>query len=376
MSKRGSSFIRRVLLKPCKRCGAPRLIKHFVKWRKNGTISQALKKDFRIIILHDGFMDSLFSSVEARLGIPIDHIAYEAQRNSAKAVFEVLIKKIPLQGLFLRSKFIRNGAVDIFHIVAAGTGMCYTETIEYKPGEYGLARVKNPYNIGLMVANVVGAFEAIEKAPYDGAWQEESKDVYLVKATRATSKTELAGRMVPKFEKKLPGKNKYGRCRRCRVPSFVSEAFQWIPSEGMVLDRRTGARMVFVDGYMVETVFRELESELGEAIYSLVVEAQRDWTVSNVGELGLTGGDEPLSLEALENAYNVYLRHFPLYGYGNLVDFKMSRNKIEVTVENPFDKAIIAGTLRGMFEALEKSSSNVSWVEPSKDVVVFTISPT
>ena len=44
---------------------------------------------------------------------------------------------------------------------------------------------------------------------------------------------------------------------------------------------------------MVTTVFRELANELGEEIYDLVVEAQRDWTINNVGALGLSGGEEP-----------------------------------------------------------------------------------
>jgi len=347
----------------------------FIRWGDNGTIVQWIQKTYRVAILHDGFMDNLFSSVESKLGFPIGHIAYEAQRNSSKAVFEGFTKFIPGSKMLLKIKPLRRIAVELFNLVGIITGQCLSETLEYKPGEYGVARISNPFNMRLMAANVVGAFETLEGIPYDSSYEQESEDKYIIKVSAAREKSEIAERMKLEFKPTLPGTIKFRRCPWCRIPIPIADSLKWVLSEGIILDRRTGARLVFVDGYMVTTVFRELANELGEEIYDLVVEAQRDWTINNVGALGLSGGEEPLTRTALEAAYRNYLEHLPLFGYGNPVSFKMSENKIEVVVENPYEASILAGTLQGLYEALEKSKSTVTWETPREGVASFTVSP-
>ena len=103
----------------------------FIRWGDNGTIVQWIQKTYRVAILHDGFMDNLFSSVESKLGFPIGHIAYEAQRNSSKAVFEGFTKFIPGSKMLLKIKPLRRIAVELFNLVGIITGQCLSETLEY-----------------------------------------------------------------------------------------------------------------------------------------------------------------------------------------------------------------------------------------------------
>lgn len=114
-----------------------------------------------------------------------------------------------------------------------------------------------------------------------------------------------------------------------------------------------------LDGYMVRTVFREMAREPGEEVNEPLVDAQREWTVEHVGQLGLTEGNGAASPEELEKAYREYLKNMSLCGIGNPATFDMEDASVKVTVENPYEVHIIAGTLHGLREALEKSKSQV-----------------
>ncbi len=358
----------------CRECGFPRIVGFFIKWNDNGTMVQLMRRDFRVVILHHGFVDNLFSSIEAKLGVSIEHIAYEAQRNASKATFEAFAEKIPGVKYGTRFKFVRRIAVEQFHKVAVLTGMACSETIEYVPGKYGVARIRNPFNMGLMAANVTGAFELLEGIPFGSTWEDESKDSFVIRIEATGDKPEMAERMKIEYGAVLPGNIHFDRCPRCKVPWAIANSLKWIESEGTIVDTRTGARVILLDAYMLTTVLREMASELGDEIYDLVVAAQRDWTADHVAELGLSGGNGPLSPAELEAAYRDYLEMLPLYGYGNPGTFNVSESEVQVVVENPYEPSILAGTFQGLFEALEKKKSSVSWEKPRRGAVSFTIS--
>jgi hypothetical protein len=362
-------------MRRCRECGIPRLVSFLLKWGDNGTIVELFRKNFRVVILHHGFIDNLFSSIEAKLGLSIEHLAFEAQRNASKVTFEGIKDSIPGARLGIRLKFARRIAVEFFHRVSLLTGMCRSWTLEYVPGERGSAVIKNPFNIGLMAANVVGAFETLEGIPFEQTWEETGRDTFTVNISATGVKPEFAERMELDFAPTLPGSLDYNRCSRCKAPKSISTTLKWIDSEGIIVDTRTGARVILLDGYVVTTVLRELAAELGDEIYGLVVEAQRDWTVDNVGALGLSSGNGPLSEAQLIEAYDSYLELLPLYGYGNPVSFKLADGVIQVVVENPYEASIIAGTLQGLYEALEKAASRVSWKETGESTVTFTVQP-
>jgi len=359
----------------CRECGFPRIVSFFIKWNDNGTITQMMRRDFRVVVLHFGFLDNLFSNIEAKLGISIEHIAFEAQRNASKATFQAFTDKIPGARLMLTPGFVKRIGVELFNKVGVITGQCHSETLAYKPGQYGIARIRNPFNFGLMAANVVGAFETLEGVPFKHSWEEESSDAYIIRVEPTGERPEIAERMNLAYAPMFPGNLSHTRCPRCKVPLALSSHLKWMENEGTILDTRTGARVVMLDGYMVTTVFREMVQELGEEVNDLLVDAQREWTVDHVAQLGLMEVAGAVSDEELEKSYKEYLKNMPLYGIGNPVAFSMEDSSIKVMVENPYEVHIIAGTLQGLREALEKSKSSVTWEEKARGSVEYTVTP-
>lgn len=360
----------------CPRCGMPLSIALAISWKNNGTISPILiDKHIRIVILHTGIYDKLFSQIEEWLGISIEHILFEAQRNISKALFDSFGRLIPGVSFIKKIPIIRRAVVEGFHRVGILTGMGYSQTLEYQPGKYGLARLKNPYNIDLMAANIVGAFEFLEEQPFEYQITDEGGSSYLVEVDAAKDKPEISERLSIEKPFRISGKKHFEICSLCRAPLPVASRLKWIEDEGKIIDTKSGSRLIMMDGFLLKTVFRELAKELGDEVTKLLVPAQRDWTVEHVELLGNAPGESALKGEEFDSAFSDYLEDLPIIGYGNPVSYKTSGDKVLVTIENPFDEYVLAGTLQGLYEIFSKRDCMVSWRTRKKAVVDYSLEP-
>ncbi len=355
----------------CRQCGFPRLVSHLMRWNSDGTMNAVFRKGFRVVIFPTEFLDGLFTNVEARLGISIRHLVFEAQSNATTVLFE----GTPGARLVSRLNLGKRFTVDFgFNRLASLTGMARSDTLEYVPGSVGIARITNPFQLDMMASIVVGAFEFLEDCPFEYSWEEDSPNSYVITVRPTSEESDVAERLQMEFSPALPGKLNHERCPRCGVPRALKH-LKWVDEEGIILDRRTGTRVMMSDGYMVTAVFREMAKELGEEVNLLLVDAQREWTVRHVGLLGLTTGDGPLSDDELQRAYRMYLGDLPAYGQGNPVTIELLDPGVRIEVLNPYQKYILAGTLQGLFEALEKTGSAVQWEECRPGAVTYTITP-
>lgn len=370
----GGAMARRYSLMRCRDCGFPRLVSLIVRWNDNGTITQVTNRDFRVVIQHFGFLDSLFANIETRLGVSIGHIAFEAQRNACKAVIGALYEAIPGTGLVGRFDPFKRLGVGQFNKLASITGQCHSETVMYVPGKKGIARVRNPFHLNLMAAIIVGAFETLEGVPFDHSWEEEGPDTHLITIVRAKEKPEIAERMALERRPALPGDRRFDRCPRCRVPRAVAH-LKWAENDGTITDTRTGARVIMLDGYMITTVFREMAKELGDEVNEILVDAQRELTLEQSERLGIAvggGGQEP---GELEGACRDYLNTLAVYGQGNPVLIGIEDESLKVTVENPYEIHILAGTILGLYEAFQHTPGRVAWERPKEGAVSYTVEP-
>jgi len=355
----------------CRQCGFPRLVSHLLRWNSDGTINAVFRKGYRVVIFPTEFLDGLFTNVEDRLGISIRHLVFEAQSNATKVLFE----GTPGARLVSRLNLGKRFTVEFgFNRLASMTGMFRSETLEYVPGSVGIARITNPFQLDLAASIIVGAFEFLEDCPIEYSWEEDSPNSYVITVRPTPEESDVAKRLKMEFSPALPGELNCDRCPRCGVPRALNH-LRWVDEEGIILDRRTGTRVMMSYGYMVTAVFREMAKELGEEVNLLLVDAQREWTIRHVGLLGLTTGDEPLGDDELERAYRTYLGDLPAYGQGNPVTLELLDPGVRIEVLNPYQKYIMAGTLQGLFEALEKTGSAVEWEEGRPGAVTYTITP-
>ncbi len=362
-------------IKKCGKCGFSLALTRIIRINNNGTITGRLDDNFRLSLIEADFLTEIFRRIETELGLPIIHLVFAAQRNSSTQVINVFLKGA---GKTVRwTTFGNKFVVKMFCRLAVWSGQGYAETITYESGELGEAIVRNPFNRELMAAVIVGAFESLERRPFSHTWKKLGEDD-LISIRPEPSRPEIAERMTFKTYPMKPGWRSYPRCPKCGVPKELE--YEWRENEGIVMDKRLGVRMVFIDSYVPNVVFRELASELGDDIYPIIIDAQRDLSLRHLREDFLTGGGLGEGEEAgkaldKEAFYLSVLDTLALHGQGNPVEHSFQEESLRVIIENPFNPHLLAGHLSGMYELGEGRRATVTWKDMDPSTLEFTLIP-
>lgn len=364
----------RTTLKKCSSCGVPKKISSLMRWNSNGTITQLFNPDFRAVVLPAGFIREIFDSISNQLGVSIDHIVREAQKNASRAVFDTIFDRIPGIRSALRFNFMKRLQVKSFHQVAVISGHCRSETVEYTPGARAIGRIKNPFDLDLVGANVAGAFEALEQVPFSFRWERESENTYLIHIEAIGEPGELSERLKIEIPPVKPGTLEHERCSRCGVPTWIAD-LAWDEMEGTIRGKHFGARVVLLDGYMLTAVFRELRKELGEDAEEIMTGAQRAWMHSHFGEVGLAGNIKMLKGRELEDALMDALKVLPVLGHGNPTAVRVRDEELEIHIHNPYEKYILGGTASALFEVAFGKAGKVEIEEKAPSVVRYRVVP-
>lgn len=347
------------------------MFSRIIRWNDNGTITERMMPDLRAVLLEADLFNTLFARIEEKMGISISHLVFEAQRNAAKEVIDGVLNRFPFSLARLGPN--RRVVVRVFCAVAVVTGQSYARAVSYRPGRDGEAIIRNPYNRELMAAIVLGAFESLERKPFEHTWAQIDGDDCIV-ITASDQKPEFSDRLAVHMPPLKAGNLSFPRCRVCGVPRELSY-LEWREDEGIIVDTRRDVRMAFLDGFTPTTVFRELEKELGEDIYPLVITAQKEATHRHLDELKLVTREDRMSPGGNRSIYEKILASLPLFGQGNPVSMSMEGNRLEVTVENPYNEHLLAGHMAAIYEAVEGTESEVEWRKPDPLTVVFTVRP-
>ncbi|MGQ9476240.1 MAG: hypothetical protein ACUVSI_09125 [Actinomycetota bacterium] len=350
------------------RCGAPLWFSRIIKWNDNGTISQIFQERSRVVIIESDVFSDVFSRIEKKMGISIGHLVFEAQRDAAREVIDTMIRRPPFN--LFRKGVNKHLVVRYFCRLASAMGQAYAEVVRYRPGVFGEAIIRNPYNRELMAANVLGAFESLEGKPFAHSWKiMGGDDVIHIEPIEA--RPEISERLRVELPPSRANGHPIARCRICGFPKELGY-LEWHENEGKIIDRRRGARMTFLDGYVPPVVFRELEKELGEDIYPLITRAQKEAILHHIRDLGL---DEiEARTEAERTAlYRQVLEPLPLWGQGYAREIKHEPGFLEVMVDNPYSNLLLAGHMAAVFEVVEGREAGVEWESLSPFTTRFQV---
>jgi hypothetical protein len=353
----------------CPGCGFPLVFSRLINWNDNGTISECLLPDLRVVIMEPDLLNTLFTRIEEKMGLSISHLVFEAQRNAAKKVIDNILDKFPFS--LGRVGYNKIAVVQVFCRIAVMTGQSYAKVNNYKPGRSGEAIVRNPYNRELMAAIILGAFESLERKPFKHSWKKENgEDVIHIEAV--SEKPRVSERLEILLPPMKAGNLSFPHCRLCGVPREL-DYLEWRENKGLIIDRRRDVRMAFLDGFTPTTVFRELERELGEDIYPLIIKAQKEATQRHLDELKLIDDKDSSSPGNSRRIYERILAPLPLWGQGNPVQLEVEEGYLKVAVENPYNEHLLAGHMAAVFEGVEGVESEILWENPDPFTTEFVI---
>ncbi|NPV59159.1 MAG: hypothetical protein HPY75_05790 [Actinobacteria bacterium] len=357
-------------IRKCAACGFPHWLAKIMRWHGNGTISWTLAPEGRLVLIKSDLLNSVFSRLESEMGLPIGHIVFEAQRNAVAAGIGALFDRFPASlGRLGPNKRL---VIRFFCRLSIWLGTAYVEYIMYRPGKEGEALLRNPYNRDLMAALILGAFEGLERRPFEHSWRSGRGDD-VIRVVASTTKPEVSERLTVAPTHCLEGGHSLARCPRCGVPRDLA-SLEWREGEGIVIDTDKGIRVSFVDAFTPGIVFRELEKELGSEVNGLIVEASKDFFAKQVmGEVPGGSSSGPTSGDDLADAFRDSLSFLPSYGQGLVTDITHQDGGLEIVVINPYDVRLIAGYLGALREKITGAGAKVEWEERDATRVTYRL---
>ncbi len=354
-------------IKKCKVCGFPYRLARSLVWNDNGTITSKHRPDFRTLIIEADYLTEIFKKIEEVLGVSIQHIVFEAQRNAAKDVINGNISRFRWAIRYVPG--VRRMVIAYFNRMASWTGQAYAKTIPHQGEGAGAAIIRNPFNRDLMAAVVVGALESLDEKPYDYRWERRGEDDVIV--VESGAHPDISERLAYNTAPPKPGDRRYQRCPGCGVPVLLKD-MEWRENEGLMIDMKRGVRMVVLEIYTTSVVLRELARELGEDVFPVIVAAQRQFSLPHIrGEF--FRGEDNSSVFDKEVFYREVLDSVALRGQGNPVMCDTDDGRLVIIVDNPFDKYVLAGHFSALYEIAEGKTPQVAWEATGPSTVTYTL---
>lgn len=262
-------------IKICPECGVPRRITKENLWLSNGKIVERKNPAHRMIFIENDCITGVFETIEEILGVSIEKIIVESERKLSYDYVSHLIPEI------IR-KFVRVTHIDFMsrstilqgQLMGFGDVEIISKRLRGDEGAYVKLGVRDVWFPAAFGGIVAGALEALIGKECGSTYEETSPGYYEFTTTVSASSKEFEERLpLPEYPDK-EGDVGLERCGTCGGPKAMSD-FEWRFGPGKIVSRKTGQRMILGGSGEFETIFNELESELGEDITRVASEAQR-----------------------------------------------------------------------------------------------------
>lgn len=351
----------------CPQCEIPLFISSQHVWLDNGVIQTKEQGNQRLVFFECGSLDPLFDGISEIIDMSIEHVVIDASRRSTRAYMDHVVPD-DLKEMIRAGEIDLNIVFDSTFLIwrAMGYGKLSLGKVRYErdPDDFITVRAERPYSVPLAVGNFAGSIEAIIGDEPGIVYDETSPGVYDITIFRAENPSELKSRLRWKGleQEYKKGDIDLERCPTCGAPSALSE-FHWDQVNGGIRSTITGRRMVMTGPSMIDPIFDELESELGDTIQSVAVEAQKRFIKS-----GFFAVDEVLGEEEMRT--QVALR-----GLGNLTELKMGSRGVRLTVENIALPLLMVGLTQGLFEKAFDITSDVEWELTADGTLLVEVIP-
>ncbi len=337
-------------VKRCPRCGVPEGVGRAHHWQSNGIITQVKDPDHRMVLSEAGSLDRLFARIEERIGFSIDHIIIEAKALSTRLYWESMMPGWK-RALALRIGFEKM----VERLYQQGRVMGYGDIrfedihlVNGRPERLSIL-LKDPYSIPLFIGDFKGVCETVARISAAVEYERLEDGWFRLIATNSGLPVEDPERLGIHYYPLKPGNIAMERCGRCLAPRALS-IMEWDDEAGTILDKSSERRMALFGPGGVNSVFRELEQELGEGVAQMIVEAEKENTL-----------ERAMRSEALMGAEK-FREVTALRGLGNLVAFDVDGLRLSVRIENPAFPLLATGLTWGLYEiAMRAESSECHW---------------
>lgn len=352
-------------LQVCEECGVPSYITTEHTWLSDGSIIQARSPETRLAFIESENWDPIWMSISEMIGVPIEHIVSDVSRRATLGYFHPLVTQ-EVRDLLREGRFPLEQVFETTFMLVRVSGLADPSLVDVRfeggPDDFLICRYKHPYSIPLMVGVLAGTVEAYTGLKAGMAYEMVSPDTVDIKVFAAGHPEELKGRMA--LERYHPREGNIGlkRCATCGAPSALAE-YRWDIDAGTIRSEATGTRMAMIGPAVIEPIFTELESELGEDVPRLIVEAQRRFVRSS-----------PYNLSEISTEADLQ-RNLALRGLGELRELELSWKGMRVSLANSAIHLWVVGLGQGLYELAFGKESRAEWELSTDGTLEVQVTP-
>ncbi|MBU4489833.1 MAG: hypothetical protein KKE79_04280 [Actinobacteria bacterium] len=346
-------------MKECKECGFPRRMSRFLEWHGDGTVVGSARPRISTMFLQVDEWETIFEDLAGAIGMPVDRIVVEAQKNIGKDLYGMVrsvyhginLKRIP-SNRFLRPQWLARFIVWGMRRDLARLGAGRPRVIRYRAGKTLVLGFSNPCMVPLMVGNCLGIYESIEKMPgSESEYGRENGDL-IIRMAHADEKPESEGRLYLEEVEPGTGTLSYNLCPRCGVPLPVARALAWDISRGIIKNRINGEREGMIAVQSVNAILRELEKELGGDVIRILYNAQKNYSGRDL---------QDKTFEDPGTFWDSYLTNMALRGLGYPDMFERNEGSLSVEISTAYNQDLYAARLAAGLEKVTGRESRIEW---------------
>jgi hypothetical protein len=358
----------------CKGCGFPLRFARYFDWRSDGTIigTDRVKIQSRITFLERGELEGLFDDLSMMLGISIDNILIEAEKNIGKAFYA----STPLRFLRfaprnprMRPSWVAITAVKGVKTDVAGLGSGVIRAESYSGGDSMVLRIANPVFVPRTVGNSLGIYESIERIHgADCEYGIEDGDLVIrMSHPSCGSRPDTLSETRLVLDEIVPveGPVEYRRCLTCGTPLLASMALEWDLSAGTITNRLTGKRELVGAVQSVNAMMRELEAELGEDVLTPLYQCQKEITRTCLDRDDFDRGDD---------FWERFLILGAIRGLGYPSHLEVDDSGVDVEIANAYNPILYAARVAAGLEYVSGEFSAVEWSDRDATSCAFRVS--
>jgi hypothetical protein len=338
--------------KNCPECGVPELITSENTWLNNGDIVNARERGHRMVFIETENLDPLFEGIAEIVGSPIEKLIIAAGRRAYRAYLGAFVDeetKAKIRNKEIQYVPIMESFFDLGKFFGVGNYVLLDLRYQRDSKDYNTVRISEPYSIPMNVAAHIGDIELLTGVDYGYTYVQVTPAECNIHVFPSPHPKELKKRMWTKPYSHKDGDLELGRCATCGGPKLLAGS-NWFLRRGVIANRNTRRRMAILSDALLDPVFEELESELGDTIPRAVVEAQRRFTTSGFYTV------EDIVSEA------DFRTQIALRGLGNLKELDVKRKRMRVRMENVALPLLVVGQSQGFFEmSFDLEDTVVDW---------------
>jgi len=329
----------------CGECGVPRIVARTHTWR-DGCIVDDSSGNANFCLYEVSFHNSLFEKAGAQLGMPLDNLIVNAGRQASARVIEDLLGAHPLlEKLVFKAPFYhltQKALVDFGQAIGVG----YIEILEHRKGHSGVIRLTDPYHLAHCTAVVMGSMDVMYGYPVALSSEEEEGGCILrlrPGERDETVKEEAFARLASADLKprSLAENLALSKCKACGAPSDIGTLYSFDVDKGVITEQLNQERVILIGVYSLNSILRELESELGHDIADLFIKAEEENFKKKLAVTLL--GEDLRDMRGIRD-------YLALRGLGMLAGMETDGDNSSFTVENVYIGSMVAGRLLALCE--------------------------